>query len=257
MGLSSMSTSPSEVGTPVVASTCSGDAGRPSGRAAPTSAGSDSAPSPAGAMAGSGSSPVRCSPSSVACSCGGGDGGSEIEPLGSGPDSGGGGGGDESAALSSSTSRSASARRCPAARASSSVVASSRADDALRLLARASSSVSALSRAVDATRFLLASRFLPAVASAYRRWGPTRHRGVSSAPWISPWDRPHLRRSSAPCRWAGSGRGGRRRPRQQRPPLSPLLALSMSCALCPTPFAQQHLKLLGPPNSGLSERRRS
>ena len=34
--------------------------------------------------------------------------------------------------------------------------------------------------------------------------------------------------------------------------LSPLLALSMSCALCPTPFAQQHLKLLGPPNSGRS-----
>ena len=33
---------------------------------------------------------------------------------------------------------------------------------------------------------------------------------------------------------------------------SPLLALSMSCALCPTPFAQQHLKLLGPPNSGRS-----
>ena len=27
----------------------------------------------------------------------------------------------------------------------------------------------------------------------------------------------------------------------------------MSCALCPTPFAQQHLKLLGPPNFG-SER---
>ena len=26
----------------------------------------------------------------------------------------------------------------------------------------------------------------------------------------------------------------------------------MSCALCPTPFAQQHLKLLGPPNSGRS-----
>ena len=34
--------------------------------------------------------------------------------------------------------------------------------------------------------------------------------------------------------------------------LSPLLALSMSCALCPTPFAQQHLKLSGPPNSGRS-----
>ena len=34
--------------------------------------------------------------------------------------------------------------------------------------------------------------------------------------------------------------------------LSPLLALSMSCARCPTPFAQQHLKLLGPPNSGRS-----
>ena len=44
--------------------------------------------------------------------------------------------------------------------------------------------------------------------------------------------------------------------------LAPLLALSMSCALCPTPFAQQvererevpqqHLKLLGPPNSGRS-----
>ena len=33
---------------------------------------------------------------------------------------------------------------------------------------------------------------------------------------------------------------------------SPLLALSMSCALCPTPFAQQHLKLSGPPNSGRS-----
>ena len=32
--------------------------------------------------------------------------------------------------------------------------------------------------------------------------------------------------------------------------LATLLAdLSMSCALCPTPFAQQHLKLLGPPNS--------
>ena len=30
------------------------------------------------------------------------------------------------------------------------------------------------------------------------------------------------------------------------------LALSMSCALCPTPFAQQHLKLSGPPNSGRS-----
>ena len=26
----------------------------------------------------------------------------------------------------------------------------------------------------------------------------------------------------------------------------------MSCARCPTPFAQQHLKLLGPPNSGRS-----
>ena len=26
----------------------------------------------------------------------------------------------------------------------------------------------------------------------------------------------------------------------------------MSCALCPTPFAQQHLKLSGPPNSGRS-----
>ena len=26
----------------------------------------------------------------------------------------------------------------------------------------------------------------------------------------------------------------------------------MSCALCPTPFAQQHLKLVGPPNSGRS-----
>ena len=29
---------------------------------------------------------------------------------------------------------------------------------------------------------------------------------------MSPWDRPHFRWSSAPCRWAG-----RRRPRQQRP----------------------------------------
>ena len=36
--------------------------------------------------------------------------------------------------------------------------------------------------------------------------------------------------------------------------LSPLLALSMSCALCPTPFAQQHLKLLGPPNLGVGAR---
>ena len=27
---------------------------------------------------------------------------------------------------------------------------------------------------------------------------------------------------------------------------------TMSWALCPTPFAQQHLKLLGPPNSGRS-----
>ena len=34
--------------------------------------------------------------------------------------------------------------------------------------------------------------------------------------------------------------------------LAPLLALSMSCARCPTPFAQQHLKLSGPPNSGRS-----
>ena len=45
-----------------------------------------------------------------------------------------------------------------------------------------------------------------------RTKGPTCRRGVSSAPWTSPWDRPHLRRSSALCRWAG-----RRRPWQQRP----------------------------------------
>ena len=41
--------------------------------------------------------------------------------------------------------------------------------------------------------------------------------------------------------------------------LAPLLALGMSCALCPRPllaFAQQHLKLLGPPNSGRSVGRR-
>ena len=54
--------------------------------------------------------------------------------------------------------------------------------------------------------------------ASYQRWrrrrtkGPTCRRGVSSAPWTSPWDRPHLRRLSALCRWAG-----RRRPWQQRP----------------------------------------